>query len=190
MQTPGASSGGIAKPSNPDLNVGKLEYELAAAEVARQHARIAEIRTNAGLVIAAVSLVASFLGAKTIDLAHDVNRLSSFTLLLLPPTIFAASRAIWPPRDAKGRLGGWADKRRAGIQRLTGFGYVFGHGLPPGTVTQDSSYESLACALREIAGVNQKLINRRANMLMAAILLLLAQAILWAVALIFVHPQP
>ena len=45
----------------------------ASGEIARQRARIAEIRTNAGIVVAEVSLVASFLGAKTIDLNDDTK---------------------------------------------------------------------------------------------------------------------
>jgi hypothetical protein len=173
---------------NSDLSIDKVRYELATAEVARQHARIAEIRTNAGIVIAAVSLVASFLGAKTIDLAHHVSGLSIAALAVLPLAIFAAGRAIWPPRDELGCLGDWALKRSKRIQRWTGFALVFRHEPPPKTLTKDESYESLAKKLREMVGENQKLINRRSRMLMTAIGVLWVDAVLWAIALGTVDP--
>jgi hypothetical protein len=159
--------------------------------MARQRGRIAEIRTNAGVVIAGVALVGSFLGVKTIELNKGPTGLAIAALGLLPISIFFTSRALWPLRDNPekgraeaitrrlGKIGGpdFADK----LVNKTGFGLIWRHGLPANvTESGQRSYGDLADELSGYAEENQMLLDLRANRLMAAILMLLAQAILWS----------
>ena len=169
----------------PIADWDKLAFEQASAEIERQRSRIAEIRANAGIVIAATSLVASFLGSKTIDLRHGVDCVSAVALAFLPMGLLLTCRALWPVRDltAKGCFAHWFGKGPAFLLRLSGTALIWRHRLSP----EDWATIDLASAaerLKEYADENQKLLDRRANMLMAAILVLVLQACLWAVALI------
>jgi hypothetical protein len=177
---------------NPDFD--KIRYEGAVAELTRQRGRIAEIRTNAGVIVAGMALVGSFLGAKTIELNKGTTGLAIAALGLLSIGIFFTSRALWPLRDnpEKGRaedVTKWLTKKLPTtasnwIVNKTGFNLVWRHGLPlKGNESGPSSYGELAHTLDGYVDKNQELLDRRANSLMVAILLLLAQAILWAIAL-------
>lgn len=161
----------------------KDKFDQASAVVARQGIRLAEIRTNAGIVIAATSLVASFLGSKVIELEKGSHGVSDFALALLFVGLGFTVRALWPLRDATGE--GIAEKVigkvSASLVRLSRTDLVWRAGLSGDDLSLPLS--QAAQKLTEYADDNQKLLDRRANMLMAAIFVLFLQGILWAVAL-------
>lgn len=154
--------------------------------IARQSTRLAEIRTNAGIVIAAIALVASFLGAQTIERDRGTHALADVALVLLPVSIFFTARSLWPVRDETAR--GWAEAvigalpRTDWLVRLSGTQLIWRHCLDEQRKKHDEG--SPAARLEGYKRENQKLINRRAGNLMAAISLLVVQAMLWAIALI------
>jgi hypothetical protein len=164
----------------------RLAYEHWSGEITRQRARIAEIRANAGIVIAAVSLVASFLGAKTLDRVGSAHGWSDVALVLLPLSIFFSVRALWPVRDPSAK--GWAEwcVRRLhseNLVRLSGTQLIWRHTVPAEALDGQSLLSRFAGTLKGYSDENQKLVDRRANNLMAAIVLLLAQAVIWSVSL-------
>lgn len=160
------------------------KFDQASAEIDRQRSRIAEIRTNAGIVIAATSLVGSFLGSRVIDLNNGSHGVSDVALALLPVGLFLTSRALWPLRDAtaKGHAAACIGKVSTGLRDLSGTQLVWRHSLSPEDL-RTSDLSQAGEKLRGYATDNQKLLDRRASALMAAIVVLMLQAILWSAAL-------
>lgn len=164
-------------------NPHKLALEQAAADIERQRTRVAEIRTNAGVVIAGTSLVGSFLGARVIELENGSHGASDVALVVLIVGLAATCRALWPLRDEEPkRLADWVFKKiPQGIRDWSRLMLVWRHSLSPEELAGDEA--SQATALRRHAEVNQMLLDRRADMLMAAIFLLFIQTVLWAAVL-------
>lgn len=160
-------------------------FDRAQGEIGRQLTRIAEIRTIAGIVIAATSLVTSFLGSEAIELHRGSTVVSDLALGLLPLGLFFTCRALWPLRDfsAKGSAAALLGKVSSRLLRLSLMDLVWRHGPSPG----DLEGHDLGKAAEILTGYvrdNQRLLDRRANMLMAAIVVLMMQGVLWSVALV------
>jgi hypothetical protein len=148
--------------------------------VRRQQTRLAEIRTNAGIAIAAASLVSSFLGAQALDRDHTAGW-TDVALILLPGSIFFSVRALWPVRDASARgVAAWcvSQLKSQRLLRISGFDLVWSHSL------NDKLPEGHPTGAISRRDANQRLLDRRANSLMTAMVLLLAQAVIWAGVLV------
>ena len=163
------------------------KFDQANRRLERQRSRIAEIRTNAGVVIAATSLVGSFLGSTVIELEKGADAMANVALVLLAVGLFLTSRALWPLRDesAKGTAEVWirkVPKLGERLVALSGTDLVWRSGLSPEALSGE--LQTATSKLTQYAVDNQNLLDRRANMLMAAIVVLTLQTIVWTAALL------
>lgn len=168
-----------------------IAYETAQARLARQQTRMSEIRTNAGLLVAATSLIGT-IGNSSIREGTTLHWTAIVALVCLLVGVLTGIRPLWPLRDTHARtwLDGLAGGRVANAMASTlvwsvDVGTRRALEIRDATAAEQDMYDALAREMDDLAAVNRTLIIRRSRWLMASTLLLLAQVAMWGAYLGF-----
>jgi hypothetical protein len=170
---------------------GKVAFEIQTGRLAAQRSRLAEIRTNSSVLLAATALVASVLGKTSLD-RSGLNTANWCALIFLILSVLAGIRPLWPVRDVeRSRTEDLMKKLRLSERLREGSGVplVWRATLSVKEVAdlakRDASRIRLlvAAELEAHSAANGRLINRRSHWVMASSIFLSAQVISWAVGL-------
>jgi hypothetical protein len=169
---------------------GNVAFELMKARLDRQTARIAEMRSNSSVLLAATALIASFLGKASIDRA-GLNAANWCALAFLIAGVVVGIRPLWPVRTFEHRTKTQRVVELFGdrFAELTGVRLIWRADLSVAEVQalaeQDPARIRMSAAevLEGRARTNGTIIGRRVWWVMCASLLLLAQVAAWTVGL-------
>lgn len=177
-------------PGTTSRDAAEIAWDTAQARLGRQGARLAELRTNSSVLLAASALVATFLGEASLGGAQPTGW-GWAAIVCFVLGILAGIRPLWPVRDRAAATAG--DRLLSAVPLLgdwlaqkSGVQLVWRSNLPLAEIAGQAAEERFASAhkLMIYADENQRLIARRARWIMWASLFLFAQALAWTLDLI------
>jgi hypothetical protein len=147
-------------------DVPTIVYELALRSLDQQERELAELRSRTNTVIAAAALIASFLGAATI---REHNGLSALTILALAVLVMTGGLSLYVL---------WPRELRFAIDARATYTDLY-------PLLDDPAEAQLRVAYgaRDRYTHNKKSIDQLELAFQAAVLMLGAQTVLWALAL-------
>jgi hypothetical protein len=175
------------------MSAAGIAYETAKARLERQQSRMSEIRTNAGLLVAATSLIGT-IGNSSIREGTRLHWTAIVALVCLLTGVLTGVRPLWPLRDTHART--WLDGVAGGrLANAIASKLVWSVDVGTGRAIEirdahpdeTAMYDALAHEMVDLAAVNRTLIIRRSRWLMASTLLLLVQVAMWGAYLAFVR---
>ncbi|MDX6542352.1 MAG: hypothetical protein QOI71_3962 [Gaiellales bacterium] len=146
--------------------LGELAYRNAAQALSQQEAALNELRSRTGVLLAADAVTASFLGASAIK-SGPLNATGVLALACFVLSIGAALFVLGPRKGMKFSLSGPVVYTSLYAERDNA----------------EELYRRLAYWLEEFWTDNQDVVDRLYPFFTAAVVLLLLQLVLWAVAL-------
>jgi hypothetical protein len=87
----------VREPTGASLS--HLAYATAVRALDRQERSLEELRARTGTLLAAASLVASFLGAQTIDRTNSLRTIEALALIALGVSIGACTYVLLPKQE-------------------------------------------------------------------------------------------
>ena len=186
----------VSAPSDPggaSEEAAKVAFELVKSRLDRQAVRLAEIRTNSSVLLAAAALIASFLGRTSID-RNGLSGANWVAITLLVAGVLVGIRPLWPVRvpsatSSPRRFLGSIPRVGPRLVALSGVDMVWRGSLSVAEVLELDSkrdeHTRLAVAKRLAGNVesNQAIVNRRSRWVIATSLCLFGQVTAWTVGL-------
>lgn len=143
--------------------LAEVAYKSAAQALAQQDAALNELRSRTGVLLAADAVTASFLGAAAIK-NGTINTTGILALICFVLSIGAALYVLLPRKGMRFSLSG-----------PVVYTSLYGHRDDP-----EELHRRLAYWLEEFWVSNQDVMDRVYPFFTAAVILLLAQLVLWA----------
>jgi len=156
----------MASPARDETGLARLAYEISLRALTQQEGVLDELRGRTGTLLAASSLVASFLGARAID-GGGVPALTALALAAFAVSVLASLYVLLPKPNLVFALRG---------------SVLFEEELAdPGGLSE--TFRRLAYWLEEYRDANEPTIERMFQLYRVAIVAVLAQVIVWSIAL-------
>src|SRR2546423_1665919 len=151
-----------------DSSLERLAYVLSSRALAAQESGLNELRARTGILLAASSLVASFLGPRAVP-KHDLRAL---TVLAFVAFVVSIAACLWVLMPKTGF-----------IFALRGSVLLEEEAADPGGLAE--TYRRLAYWLEEYHDDNQPILERLFIAYQAATVAVLAEVMMWSLQLAF-----